>query len=325
MKRNLLLLAASVSLALAFILSCSSSETPVLPALAGGYPKDTYCVYGENNTIDCMPIKAVSADLETYLKMSCEKDGGYFFTSLPPSCAGGGGSSNSGGGGSSNSGGGGSSNSGGGGYPKNTYCVYGGNTTVDCTPIPAGSADLETYLKMSCENGGGAFLTSLPSSCAGGGGSSNSGGGSSSNSGGGGTPKPTLFCDFGYPSTAGGGCFPIDNAANCDLDWGVVTTRCGQRYDLFCDWGIENVDGGGCYILESGKDCSYSTNGGNQTYECPIARAKEIYYCYYGDESGTCDRIGGYFYDTANECALDGGAIVRRDFCEENGIYIYNN
>ena len=271
MKRNLLLLAASICLALAFILSCSSSDDPVLPVIdGGGYPKSTYCVYGGSTILDCTPTQAGSADLEAYLKKSCEDGNGTFFTSLPPSCTV--------------------------GYPKNTYCVYGENTTIDCMPTQATSAELEAYLEMNCKNGGGAFFTSLPPSCAGGGGSSNSGGGSSSSAG-----DVSCYTPYDY------WCGEVSSESECKKDCGDGsngTTLCGfvvpscdeasiSVPGKYCDCGSPTTDtpnGGGCNQIQSGDEaCSLEFCAViNKQAECGIMF--ENAYCVW-KEHGNCHLI----------------------------------
>jgi len=134
-------------------------------------------------------------------------------------------------------------------------------------------------------------------------------------------PKPTLFCDFGYPSTSGGGCYPIGTESECDLEYGRVASRCGQRNDQFCHWSSTYE----CHLTASASACQ--TDFGTPVSLCPIntlpAANDNPFYCYYGDSYGSCDRIGGSTFGTASTCATAGGAIVRRNFCTENGIQIY--
>ncbi|MCL2207622.1 MAG: hypothetical protein FWB90_05940 [Fibromonadales bacterium] len=132
-------------------------------------------------------------------------------------------------------------------------------------------------------------------------------------------PKPKLFCDFGYPTTSGGGCYPISTASECDTEYGQVATKCGQRNDQFCQWSSTNE----CHLTASTSKCQ--TDYGASVSLCPISTLDEDFYCYYGGYEEDCSKIGGKGYSRATDCASDGGAIVKRAFCVENEIPIFLN
>jgi endoglucanase len=95
---------------------------------------------------------------------------------------------------------------------------------------------------------------------------SGSGGGSNFGSGGG----SGLYCDFGYPTTSGGGCFQIEDASICDTKYGILATSCGRTDFMYCDWGpVEPTYGGGCYIAESESHCKM--NEGSYVSKCPAS------------------------------------------------------
>jgi hypothetical protein len=74
---------------------------------------------------------------------------------------------------------------------------------------------------------------------------------SSSSSGGNGINS---YCDYGPVTQYGGGCFKMENANDCDTQWGWVVNTCG----LYCDWVPTTPNGGGCYPISFVADCFLS-------------------------------------------------------------------
>ncbi|MDR0517336.1 MAG: hypothetical protein LBH25_09880 [Fibromonadaceae bacterium] len=113
-------------------------------------------------------------------------------------------------------------------------CQSSGGTVVASCPINGlincdiGGVCTQTT-SVACQASNGTVVASCP----GGGGNSSSGGGSNngnSSSGGGSDISSssgvvaafTLFCDYGYPMTEGGGCYPMNvGEINCDESWGI--------------------------------------------------------------------------------------------------------
>jgi len=82
----------------------------------------------------------------------------------------------------------------------------------------------------------------------------------------------SLYCDFGYPTTASeGGCFPIDYASECDTEYGKVVTSCGRTDLIYCDWGpVDPYYGdGGCYIVPDRYTCT--SDYGTVVSRCPTS------------------------------------------------------
>jgi len=89
--------------------------------------------------------------------------------------------------------------------------------------------------------------------------------GTTSSSSGGGS---VLYCDYGPGSDGGeGGCWRIDDASECDRDWGIVATRCGRTDLLFCIYDPWEDYSGGCYQVSSSAQCT--ADYGEPVSRCP--------------------------------------------------------
>jgi len=73
-------------------------------------------------------------------------------------------------------------------------------------------------LKFILLTAGIALATAFTFSC-----SSDDSGGNQNNNG----SLERLYCDYGPVTQWGGGCFEIDNASDCDTEWGEVVSVCG--------------------------------------------------------------------------------------------------
>jgi hypothetical protein len=87
-----------------------------------------------------------------------------------------------------------------------------------------------------------------------------------------------LYCDFGYETTAGGGCFEIEDKSECNTaDGGKVATSCGRTDLIYCNWGERYYDPyhedcdedycGGCFIVPSEAKCR--NDYGKVVSRCP--------------------------------------------------------
>ena len=197
---------------------------------------------------------------------------------------------------------------------------------------------METPTAQICQSSGGTVVNSCPGI---GGGTSSSGGGISggtSSSSVGGTARSSssntatqFYCDYGYPHSAGGGCFPI-NLVNpsCDTEYGILSLKCGRTDLAYCNYAASNVSSGGCYnMVDNSTNRSNCTrDNGSVLTECPVIRYQETFYCFeeYYDEGEfykDCDRIGGWYFSNARECIQYGGAVVTKSFCLGVGAEIF--
>jgi hypothetical protein len=165
--------------------------------------------------------------------------------------------------------------------------------------------------------------------------SSSSGGGTtpSSSSGGGTTTSSSSnapvtiigYCDYGYPNTSGGGCFPITSMDECDLDYGILKARCGTRTDItYCEYST------GCWDIPNTLDDRVDCNEwGDVVTECPVSKYGETFYCLRTVEEVTyCVRISASgTYKNARGCFSESeyNGVVHEDFCIASGATIRNN
>ncbi|MCL2261084.1 MAG: hypothetical protein FWC15_07010 [Fibromonadales bacterium] len=152
--------------------------------------------------------------------------------------------------------------------------------------------------------------------------SSSSGGSNPSNNNSSSSTGPKLYCDYGYPNTAGGGCYPLDlTEFDCDLDYAEIRTSCGRTDLAYCNYsGI-----GGCYNMANTStnktNCEYDF--GTVVLECPISKYETAFFCFGSRQyPNDCDRIGEY-YTSSRACVQAGGSVVKADFCEAVGADIY--
>jgi len=136
--------------------------------------------------------------------------------------------------------------------PKSTLC-----TTSDCEYRCA-----DDYGPYGCT---GSTPTPTPSS------SSNVSGGS-------------LYCDYGYPTSYGGGCVLVRDSDDCNLEWGKLVTSCSGRTDLIycqrstshcysrttasCDAGDTKVSSCPQSTLCTASDCDYRCSNDYGPYGC---------------------------------------------------------
>jgi len=196
-------------------------------------------------------------------------------------------------------------------------CPGGNNNLINCQV--AGACVSNAYTVEQCTILGGTQVSSCPggnnSSSSGGGGSSSSGGKSSSSS----APIQKMYCDYGYPNSEGGGCFPLDfGNIVCDETYGKLSTRCGRTDLQYCRYST------GCYSINSTTELWDCEDYGTFVTECPTSLYGKLYYCYDGDGYGECDKIGGVYWSNAKQCTTSGGAVVDRPFCLEIEAVINN-
>jgi uncharacterized protein (TIGR02145 family) len=109
-----------------------------------------------------------------------------------------------------------------------------------------------------------------------------------------------LYCDYGPVTQYGGGCFEIDNASECDTEWGEVVSSCSG--------GATQPGGGGgkhyCNVTEDYGSCFYILNAS----ECTGKGAKLVSSCLFCDATGihgACNEI-----DNESQCLTETGAKV---------------
>jgi len=105
----------------------------------------------------------------------------------------------------------------------------------------------------------------------------------SSSSGGGGSGSG-LYCDYGYPTSWGGGCVLLEDIEDCNLEWGKVVTSCNSRTDMIycyrsashcysrtttsCDSGDTKVSSCPNSTICTESTCSYDCRDDYGMYGC---------------------------------------------------------
>jgi hypothetical protein len=215
---------------------------------------------------------------------------------------------------------------------KGEYC-YDNYQAAQCA-VESGQYTTELCPKGSCRNSVSCVDNKTKSECGQGtwslgtcsGGTSSGSVGTSSSSGGTSIPTPTGYCDFGYPTTSGGGCFPLYPGDNCDSEYGKVVQKCGRTDVKYCQYPAYGATLANCHATAS---CS----GGTAAFvtECPTDLYGKTFYCFYYDDEYdelACDEIGVY-WASARACLTAGDnagvavAIVDRAFCVDAGAEIY--
>ena len=62
-----------------------------------------------------------------------------------------------------------------------------------------------------------------------------------------------LYCDFGPITQWGGGCYSINDASECDTQYGTVSGSCANMQ--YCDFGPVTQWGGGCFEIDDANNC----------------------------------------------------------------------
>jgi hypothetical protein len=82
---------------------------------------------------------------------------------------------------------------------------------------------------------------------------------------------PDLYCDYGPLHSAGGGCFGIRDASECNTEYGIVANSCGRTDLRFCDYGPIQPNGdGGCFPMNSTLDETNCMLNGTIVTTCNI-------------------------------------------------------
>ena len=68
-----------------------------------------------------------------------------------------------------------------------------------------------------------------------------------------GNPGGRLYCDFGPITQSGGGCYSINDASECDTQYGTVSGSCANIQ--YCDFGPVTQWGGGCFEIDDAYNC----------------------------------------------------------------------
>jgi uncharacterized repeat protein (TIGR02543 family) len=124
------------------------------------------------------------------------------------------------------------------------------------------------------------------------------------------TPQVTTYCDYGPITEYGGGCFKMNSADDCDLEWGNVVNTCSgtppTTSKIYCDYGPVNEWGGGCEEISKESDCDLEW--GKVVSVCGTNVPTAKIYCDYGpvtEYGGGCEEIG-----KESDCDLQWGKVV---------------
>jgi len=100
------------------------------------------------------------------------------------------------------------------------------------------------------------------------------------------------YCDYGYPTSYGGGCLLMKDPDNCNLEWGKVVTSCDSRKDLIychrgsnhcysrtttsCDSGDSKVSHCPENTLCNTSDCTYDCLDDYGPYGCRLSSSSSV-------------------------------------------------